>query len=328
MKKYLLSAAAAGALLLSSVSAWAEAVTLQLKWVTQAQFAGYYVAEAKGFYKDAGLEVTIKPGGPDISPVQVLAGGGADVIVNWMADALASREKGVPIVNIAQPFKNSGLLFVCRKDTGITSSADFKGKTLGVWFYGNEYPFMAWMSKLGLKTDGGAEGVTVLKQAFNADPLIQKQADCISAMIYNEYRQILQAGMKVEDLVVFNYRTEGVGMLEDGLYVNEEKLKDPKFAATMAKFVKASMKGWEYARANPDEAAQIVVDNDSSGSTTLDHQRYMIGEINKLTEGSDGSLAEEDYNQTVDTLLSAGGVITKKPEGAWTNVVTDAAKAM
>ena len=126
--------------------------TLQLKWVTQAQFAGYYVAKDKGFYKEAGLDVTIKPGGPDIAPPQVIAGGGADVIVDWMPSALASREKGVPLVNIAQPFKRSGMMLTCRNDTGIKTPADFKGKTLGVWFFGNEYPFLSWMSQLGIPT--------------------------------------------------------------------------------------------------------------------------------------------------------------------------------
>ncbi len=191
MKK-LLSIAVLGALVVGTVSAHAaDALTLQTKWVAQAQFAGYYVAKAKGFYTDAGLDVTIKPGGPDIAPETVIAGGGADVIVDWLAAALAAREKGVPLVNIAQPYKGSGLLLTCRKDSGVATTADFKGKTLGVWFFGNEYPFYAWMAKLGLKTDGGADGVNVLKQNFNVDPLIQKQAACISTMSYNEYGQVL-----------------------------------------------------------------------------------------------------------------------------------------
>src|SRR5207302_8591540 len=142
----------------------ADSVTIQLKWVSQAQFAGYFVARDKGFYKDAGLDVTIKPGGPDVAPPQVIAGGGADVVVDWMPAALAAREKGVPLVNIAQPFKRSGMELTCRAETGIKSPADFKGKTLGVWFYGNEYPFLSWMSQLGMPTTGGTNGVTVLKQ--------------------------------------------------------------------------------------------------------------------------------------------------------------------
>ena len=223
-------------------------MTLQLKWVTQAQFAGYYVAKDKGFYEEEGLDVTIKPGGPDIAPPQVIAGGGADVIIDWMPSALATREKGVPLVNIAQPFKKSGLELTCRKETGITKPEDFKGKTLGVWFFGNEYPFLSWMAKLGMPTNGGADGVTVLKQGFNVDPLIQKQADCISTMTYNEYWQVIDAGIPAEELVVFKYEDQGVATLEDGLYVLEDKLKDPAFVDKMARFVKASMKGWDWAR--------------------------------------------------------------------------------
>jgi hypothetical protein len=145
---------------LTASGAWAQdSVRMQLKWVTQAQFAGYYVAEAKGFYDEENLDVTILPGGPDIAPEQVIAGGGADVITTWMPAALAARERGVPLVNIAQPFKNQGLSFVCRKDMGVETVEDFPGKTLGVWFFGNEYPFYAWMASLGLATDGSEGGV-------------------------------------------------------------------------------------------------------------------------------------------------------------------------
>jgi NitT/TauT family transport system substrate-binding protein len=306
----------------------ADSVTLQLKWVTQAQFAGYYVAKDKGLYEEAGLDVTINPGGPDIAPPQVIAGGGADVIIDWMPSALASREKGVPLVNIAQPFKRSGMMLTCRKDTGITKPEDFRGKTLGVWFYGNEYPFLSWMAKLGIPTDGSPQGVTVLKQGFNVDPLLQKQADCISTMTYNEYWQVIDAGIKPEDLIVFKYEDQGVATLEDGLYVTEASLQDPAFVDKMARFVAASMKGWAWARENPTEAAGIVLENDTTGAQTEQHQVRMMGEINKLTEGSNGVLDPADYERTVQTLLSGGSdpVITKAPEGAWTHAVTDAAK--
>ncbi len=305
-----------------------DKVTLQLKWVTQAQFAGYYVAKDKGFYKAEGIDITIKPGGPDIAPPQVIAGGGADVVIEWMPAALAAREKGVALVNIAQPFKRSGMLLTCRKDSGVATPADFKDKTLGVWFFGNEYPFMAWMAKLGLKTDGSAGGVKVIKQGFNVDPIIQKQAACVSTMTYNEYWQVIDAGLKPEDLVVFNYTDQGVSTMEDGLYALESKLADPAFTARMAKFVKASMKGWDYARANPDEAAKIVLANDASGAQKEPHQKRMMGEINKLTAGSNGKLDPADFDRTVTTLLGAGGeapVITKRPVGAWTHAVIDAA---
>ena len=318
----------AGAMSLAAVQAWAaDAVTLQLKWVTQGQFAGYYVAKDKGFYEEEGLDVEIKPGGPDIAPAQVIAGGGADVIVDWMPSALATREKGVALVNIAQPFKSSGMMLTCLKESGVASPDDFKGKTLGVWFFGNEYPFLSWMSQLKIPTDGGAEGVTVLKQGFNVDPLIQKQAACISTMTYNEYWQVIDAGIKAEDLVTFKYEDQGVATLEDGLYVLEDKLADPAFKEKMVKFVRASMKGWKYAEENPDEAADIVLENDSTGAQTEAHQKRMMGEVAKLTAGSDGSLDEADYKRTVASLLSGGSdpVISKEPEGAWTHAITDEA---
>ncbi len=306
----------------------ADKVTIQLKWVTQAQFAGYYVAKAKGIYKDAGLDVTINPGGPDVAPPQVIAGGGADVVIDWMPSALASREKGVPLVNISQTFKKSGLELTCRKDTGIKTPADFKGKTIGVWFGGNEYPFLAWMAKLGLKTDGSAGGIKVIKQGFNVDPLLQKQADCISTMTYNEYWQVIDAGYKPDQLVVFKYSDEGVATLEDGLYAMEPKLKDPAFVAKMAKFVGASEKGWDWARKNDKEAAKIVIAADTTGAQTLHHQEQMMGEIAKLLDPGNGKLDPKDYDRTVSELLSGGSdpVITKKPTGAWTHAVYDAMK--
>ena len=327
MKKLVLLALAAGMTMSGAVAQAADKLTLQLKWVTQAQFAGYYVAQDQGFYDAEGLDVTIKPGGPDVAPAQVIAGGGADVVLDWMPSALATREKGVNLVNIAQPFKSSGMMLTCRKDTGIKSPADFKGKTLGVWFYGNEYPFLSWMSQLGLPTDGSAGGVTVLKQGFNVDPILQKQADCVSTMTYNEYWQIIDAGLSADELVVFKYQDQGVATLEDGIYVMEDRLKDPAFEDQMVRFVRASMKGWKWAEENPDKAADIVLENDGSGAQTEKHQRRMMGEIAKLTAGSNGALDPADYERTVATLMKGGSdpVITNVPAGAWTHAITDKA---
>jgi NitT/TauT family transport system substrate-binding protein len=288
--KHSVALAAGLALGLAVTSAQAaDSVTIQLKWVAQAQFAGYFVAKGKGFYKDAGLDVTIKPGGPDVAPPQVIAGGGADVVVDWMPSALASREKGVPLVNISQTFKKSGLELTCRADTGIKKPTDFKGKTIGIWYGGNEYPFLSWMSKLNFKTDGSD---------------------------------------KPSQLVVFKYEDEGVATLEDGLWVLEKNLKDPAFVAKMAKFVKASMKGWEYAKAHPDEAVKIILAADTTGAKTEKDQKRMMGEIGKLLGDADGKLDVKDYDRTVATLMSGGSdpVITKKPEGAYTTAVYDAMK--
>ena len=307
----------------------ADKVTIQLKWVTQAQFGGYYVAQDKGYYSAAGLDVTIKPGGPDIATPQVIAGGGADVIVDWMPSALASREKGVSLVNIAQIFKKSGMMLTCRKDSGIKSPSDFRGKTLGVWFYGNEYPFLSWMSQLGIPTKGGSNGVTVLKQGFNVDPILQKQAECVSTMTYNEYWQVVDAGLSPSELVVYKYEDQGVATLEDGLYVLEKNLRNKAFIDKMARFLRASIKGWKYAADHPDEAADIVLENDDTGAQTEKHQRRMMREINKLVGNQPqgiGYLIPADYNRTVKVLMSSDStpVITKKPKGAWSHIIWDA----
>lgn len=328
MKKTMLGAVVAT---LVAGTAWADAeydLTLQLKWVTQAQFAGYYVAKDKGFYDEEGLNVTIKPGGPDIAPTQVLAGGGADVVVEWMPAALAAREKGLPLVNIAQPFKSSGMMLTCLKESGISDpQTDFAGKTLGVWFAGNEYPFLSWMSTLGLSTEGGQDGVTVLKQGFNVDPLLQKQAACISTMTYNEYWQIIDAGIPAEELVTFKYSDQDVATLEDGLYTLDSTLEDPDKVTALVRFVRASMKGWKYAEENPEEAAEIVLENDETGAQTIEHQTRMMSEVAKLTAGADGTLDEADYQRTVDILMAGGSdpVISAAPEGAFSHVITDRA---
>lgn len=310
--------------LLTSTILAKDKFTLQLKWVTQAQFMGYFVAQDKGFYKAENLDVTIKPGGPDIAPPQIIAGGGADVLLEWMPAALAAKEKGVDLVNVAQIFKKSGLMLTCRKDTKITTPSDFRGRTIGVWFFGNEYPFLSWMGTLGIPTNGGARGVKVLKQGFNVDPLIQKQADCISTMTYNEYWQVIDAGYKPSELITFKYEEQKVATLEDGIYVLSKNLKNKKFVDKLTRFVRASIKGWKYAIDNQAEAVQIVLDNDDTGAQTKKHQTRMAKEIARLVQGSDiGYLNPDSYERTVDVLLSSKStpVITKRPKNAWTHSI-------
>jgi NitT/TauT family transport system substrate-binding protein len=327
LMKTLLAAALAATAFAASAQ---EKVTVQLKWVAQSQFAGYYVAAAKGYYKEAGLDVTIRPGGPDISPVQALVGKQADIAVNWMPDALAAREAGSALVNVAQVFNKSGLMLTCKKSSGVTGPKDLKGKTLGVWYGGNEYPFMSYMAKLGLDT---TKDVKILKQGFNVDPLLQNQAACISTMIYNEYWQVIDAGVKESDLITFFYEEQGVASLEDGLYVMEANLKDPAFVARMGKFVKATLKGWNEAVKNPAEAAKIVVAADKSGSANLKVQTRQMENVAKLisTAGTAkmGYLEPAAYERTVKVLMAGGSapVIKKDPgKAAWTHAVWDAAQ--
>ena len=310
----------------------ADAFTIQLKWVAQAQFAGYFVAEDKGYYDEVDLDVTIRPGGPDIAPEQVIAGGAADAIVNWLPSALAAREKGLPLVNIAQFFTRAGNNITCLKSSGIEEPADFEGKTIGVIYGGNEFPFLAWMSNLGLKVTGADADITTVRQGFNVDPILNKQADCVSTQIYNEYYQILDAGVPAEDLVTFFFADHGVATLEDGLYTTEEKLSDPEEVDKLVRFVKASIKGWTYAMENPEEAARIVVENDPAGVADLKVQTRQMREIAKLIAGSSkglGYLDPEAFDTTVEVLLSGtvDPIITGAPEGAWTHEIFEMATA-
>lgn len=325
MKKLLMALAASAIALSATVAEAQDKLTLQLKWVTQAQFAGYIVAKAKGFYTDENLDVTILPGGPNVAPEQVIAGGGADIIVDWMGGAAAARDKGVQLVNIAQPFKRSGLMLICPKENNINAVADFKGKTIGVWFFGNEYPFYAWMNKEGISTEGGEDGINVLQQSFDIQPMIQGQAQCIHVMTYNEYGQALDAGYGPDNLTIFNYTEMGNDLLEDGLYVMQDTLDDPAKVDAYTRFVKASMQGWQYALDNPDEAAQIVVDSDDTGAAELAHQRYMVGEVSKLVDANDAALDEAAYDRTIKALLDQK-IIANQPEGAYSTVITDALK--
>jgi len=333
MKTYAWAATLAAVLASGHPAAAADKFTIQLKWFTQAQFAGYYVALDKGFYKDAGLAVEIKPGGPDNSPPQVLAARGADVMVDWMPSALAVREKGVPAVNIAQVFQRSGLETVCRRDAGIASPADFKGKTMATWFFGNEYPFLAWMQRLGYRTSGGNPDIRVMKQGFNIDPLLQRQAACIAGMSYNETYQVPKAGLTDKDVIWFSYQDAGVATLEDGLYALESTINDPAGADRLARFLAASIKGWAYAVENQKEAVDIILENDASGNLTRDYQVHMMREVAKLVAPAPkglGWLDPADYQRTVDVLLTGGSdpVISRPPTGAWTHKIYDAAKKL
>jgi NitT/TauT family transport system substrate-binding protein len=312
----------------------ADPLVLQLKWLPDAQFAGYFVADAKGFYRKAGLDVTIKPGGPDINPSQVLASGGADVAVDWLAAALAARDQGAPIVNIAQIFQHSGMQLTSRRDSGVRRPADLRGKTLAVWFAGNEYPFLAWMAKLGLTISGDKPDVTVLRQGAGVELLLERRAACISTMSYNEYWQVIDGGMTPSQLVVFRYDDEGVATLEDGLYVRSAELDDPAMRDRLARFVRASVEGWRLAAApaHRAETIQILFRQGAADAKAPQQAERMLREVAKLVANDRhglGFLEPAAYERTVDILLSAPSnpVLRRRPEGAWTHAVWDRAFA-
>ncbi|MCY4039528.1 MAG: ABC transporter substrate-binding protein [Hyphomicrobiales bacterium] len=302
-----------------------DKLTLQLKWKIQAQFAGYLVALEKGFYEEENLDVTINAGGPGIATPEVLANGEADIIIDWMPSALAARETGIPLVNIAQPFANSSMMLVCLRDRNVTSVVHFAGKKMGVWFAGNEYPFLSWMNRLGFDINGGKDGIEVIEQLGAVDLIESNSADCVSMLAYGFY-EFAQIGLEDEDLTVFRYQDQGVSILEDGLYVLEENLGDEESVDRLQRFLRASMRGWRYAEENQEETVEIILALAPEDSDiTRKGQRYMMREVAKLTDGTDGLLKVADYWRTVN-ILSAGGpdpVITRNPEGAWTRDITE-----
>ena len=196
-----------------------DKVRLQIKWVPQAQFAGYFVALDKGYYADENLDVQIIPGGPDIVSEQQVANGQADFGVDWVASFLAFRDKGLPLIDVAQVYQSSGLMLISRKSQNILSPADLRGKYVGVWYGGNEFEFLALMDKVGYDPD---KDLNVIKQGFTMDPFLAGQMDAAGAMTYNEYEVVLESGVSPDDLNVIRYNDEGVGMLEDNLFTTED----------------------------------------------------------------------------------------------------------
>lgn len=302
-------------------------VKLQLKWVPQAQFAGYFVAMDKGYYAAEGLDVEILPGGPDIVPEQQVAGGAADIGVDWAASLLAHQEQGLPLVEISQIFQRSGLVLVSKKAAGITAPADMKGKKIGNWMGGNEFEILALFDKYKLDPN---KDLNFTKQGFTMDQFLTGEIDAASAMTYNEYQVVLEQGVPAADLNVIDMNAEGVAMLEDNLFANREWLADNK--ETAAKFVRASLKGWKDAIADPAAAVDSVMKQTEEGSTSKEHQLKMMEEVAKLIlpEGFDaakmGYIDEAMFKQTADIAFKFG-VIKKEADltQAYTNEIVEMA---
>ncbi len=304
-----------------------DKLTLQLKWVTQGQFAGYYAAIEQGYYKDENLDVTIRPGGPDIVPEQVVAGKQAEIGLDWLASLLAVREQGTPLVNIAQVFTYAGMRELSWKDSNINSPADWKGKKVAVWFGGNEYNVLATLAKYKLDKD---KDVTLIQQPFDMNLLLNKEVDSAAAMTYNELYQVLSAGHKIDELNVIDFNKEETAMPEDGLFAREDWLQDPKNKDIAARFLRASFKGWEYCRDNVDACVDIMVKNDAPGGAEA--QKWQITEINKLIWGDPinkdtkiGYMDPELFKRGAETALKFGVIKQPADEKAYTHEIWDLA---
>ncbi|MFM9049866.1 MAG: ABC transporter substrate-binding protein [Actinomycetota bacterium] len=313
-------------------------INLQLQWFVQAQFGGYYAAKDKGFYEEQCLDVTILEGGVDIVPQTQLAQGAADYAIAWVPKALASREQGAGIVDVAQVFQRSGTLQVSWADSGIATPADLKGKKVGNWGFGNEYELFAGLTQAGLKP---GKDVELVQQQFDMQALLNREIDAAQAMTYNEYAQVLEAVnpdtgelYKPEDFTVINWNDVGTAMYQDAIWASEERLSDPAYQDTTQRFVTASLKGWVYCRDNPQECADIITANGSKLGAS--HQLWMMNEVNKLIWPSPlgvGIIDPALWTQTVGVALNTLNadevtIITADPgEAAYTNQYAEAANA-
>lgn len=314
------------------------AVNLQLQWFVQAQFGGYYAAKDKGFYEEQCLDVTILEGGVDIVPQTQLAQGAADYAIAWVPKALASREQGAGIVDVAQVFQRSGTLQVSWADSGIATPADLKGKKVGNWGFGNEYELFAGLTAAGLKP---GKDVELVQQQFDMQALLNREIDAAQAMTYNEYAQVLEAVnpdtgelYQPEDFTVINWNDVGTAMYQDAIWASEERLADPAYQDMTQRFVTASLKGWIYCRDNAEECAQIITANGSKLGAS--HQLWMMNEVNKLIWPSPLGVGVIDpalWAQTVGVALNTLNadevtIITADPgEAAYTNQYAEAANA-
>ena len=301
-----------------------DKVTVQLKWVTQAQFAGYYAALEKGYYDDENLDVSIKVGGPDITPEQVVASGGAEFGLDWLPSLLATRDKGGDLVNIAQVFGRSGMTEVTWKDSGISDVAGMKGKKVGVWCCGNEFELFAALTKNNIDPKN-KDDVTIVNQPFDMNLFLQKQVDAAAAMTYNELAQVLETKnpktgklYTLKDLNVFKMSDPnvGTGMLEDNVFVREDWLKDKANQDTTVKFLKASFEGWIYCRDHQAECVNIVLKNGSL--LGRGHQTWQMNEINALIWPNSRGIGLPPTGSLAQTtkIARSYGVIKSLPKGA------------
>ena len=299
-----------------------DAVRLQLKWLTQAQFAGYYAARAKGFYSAENLDVTIQPGGPAIVPEQVVAAGGAQFGIDWLPSLLAVRDRGIALVNIAQVFAHSGMREIAFKSSGIRGAADLRGRKVAVWFAGNEFELLATLEKYGIDR---RHDVTLIPQPFDMRLLLDKKVDAAAAMTYNEYHQVLDAGVKLEDLIVIDFNLEGTAMLQDGIFAASEWLRDPKNKQIAARFLRASLKGWEFCRQAAGECVDFVLRE--SPALGREHQTRMLVEVTKLIWGPPtprtplGKMDPEAFKRTADIAFRFGVITKPADSGAYTDQI-------
>jgi NitT/TauT family transport system substrate-binding protein len=292
-------------------------ISLQLQWLPQAQFAGYYVALAEGYFEEEGFDlVNVIPSGGDIVPQDALVAGDVDFAIAWVPKVLGTLEAtGAELTNIAQVYQKSGTMQVSFKDTGVASVADFEGKRIGSWGFGNEWEIFAAMAADGLDSTT----VSITTQDFSMNALLDGDVDAAQAMTYNEWAQILEvvnpatgALYTPEDFDVVYYEDTEGAMLQDAIWADTARLADdPAYADAAVRFLKAVIKGWVFARDNPEDAANITYNAAINAEAAFPvgpvHQLWQMNEVNKLiwAGGDFGLIDEAAWAKTVAGALSA-----------------------
>jgi len=324
-------AAVTGTTTPASASPKLTKVSIQLQWVPQAQFAGYFAALDLGYYKKAGLDVKLLNGGPQIVPGQVVAGGRAEFGVNWLTALLAARDKGADLVDIAQIFSRSGMTELTWKSSGINTIAKMRNKKVANWLGGDQYELFAALTKAGMDPAHN-KGVTIVQQPFDMGLFLNHQIDAASAMTYNELAQVLEAKnpksgklSQLSELNVLSMQKLGFGMLEDNLFSTASYLKSKEHQQIAEKVIGATLAGWVYCR---DHVTQCVNFTLKAGPTLpRGHQTWMMNEINKLIWPSKGGIGIMDpaaYARTAKLMQQFGGISKAPTAGAYR---TDLAKA-
>jgi NitT/TauT family transport system substrate-binding protein len=300
-----------------------DKVTLQLKWVPQAQFAGYYVARELGYYKDQCLDVTIRPGGLDIEPEEVVGKGAAQFGIAWQPSMLAARDRGVRVKAIAQVFQYSGMRLISWKESNIRRPEDLKGKTVAVWFAGNELELLATLAKYRLDSK---KDLNLVPASLNMDLFLERKVDAAAAMTYNELAQVLETSnpatgnlYQFGDLNIIDFNNEGTAMLEDRVIVAENWIKKAQNQDVAVRFLRASLRGWIYCRDHPEAALEVVLKNGPTLGKS--HQDWQLNEINRLIWPSPqgiGMMDSSRWQETADISLRYG-VIKKPARSAYDN---------
>ncbi len=294
----------------------AQPLRVQLSWTHQAQYAGYYVAEARGYYEREAVQVSLVEGGPNVWAVERLALGQADLVVTWLSHALGARRRGADLVNVAQVFQRAGVALACRKSEGIRSPSDLRGRSVGVWNLGDEASVRAWLRRHGVGS------VKLVPQAPDGIDLLERRVPCATVMVYNELWTLLEAGVDPSDLYVVRFDEEALDIAEDGIYARRAALEDAAFRQRVARFLRATAAGWREARAVPEEALRITLGTRSQ----LDRaqQKRMLDAVLPLVPATVpfGLLTVAHYDRAVDLLAADAAdplAFRRVAERGWTH---------